>query len=64
MTDKAHAKLAELTATQQPVNDEIFGSFDREDLENFARMMASLVSGTKGALALLHLLAEQRRRQA
>jgi hypothetical protein len=26
--------------------------------------MSSLVSGTKGALPLLHLLAEQRRRQA
>jgi DNA-binding MarR family transcriptional regulator len=64
VTEQAREKLAELTATQQPVNDEIFSSFGPEDLENFARMMSSLVSGTKGAMSVLHLLAEQRRRQA
>jgi MarR family transcriptional regulator, organic hydroperoxide resistance regulator len=64
VTELAHEKLAELSTTQQPVNDEIFNAFGSEDLESFARMMSSLVSGTKGALALLHLLAEQRRRQA
>lgn len=64
VTELAHEKLAELAATQQPVNDEIFNAFGPEDLETFARIMSSLVSGTKGALALLHLLAEQRRRQA
>lgn len=64
VTDLAREKLAELAATQQPVNDEIFNAFGPGDLESFARIMSSLVSGTKGALALLHLLAEQRRRQA
>jgi DNA-binding MarR family transcriptional regulator len=64
VTDLAREKLAELAATQKPVNDEIFNAFGPEDLETFARLMSSLVSGTKGALALLHLLAEQRRRQA
>jgi DNA-binding MarR family transcriptional regulator len=64
VTAHAHEKLTELVVTQQPVNDEIFRSFTAEDFQTFARMMGLLVGGTQGALALLTLLAEQRRRQA
>lgn len=64
VTRMARAKLAELAQTQRPVNDTIFASLDAKEFRVFAKIIESLVGGTEEALALLHLLAEQRRRQA
>ncbi|MET0239752.1 MAG: MarR family winged helix-turn-helix transcriptional regulator [Sphingobium sp.] len=64
VTQRARALLAELVATQQPVNDTIFGGLDKKEFLAFARMISALVGGTEEALALLNLRAEQRRRQA
>lgn len=64
VTKIARAKLTELAETQRPVNDTIFGSLDAEEFRAFAKIIRSLVGGTEEALALLHLLAEQRRRLA
>ncbi len=64
VTKMAQAKLNALAPTQCPVNDAIFASLDSKDFRTFAKIIGSLVAGTEEALALLHLLAEQRRRQA
>lgn len=64
VTKMARAKLAKLVQTQRPVNDTIFASLAADDFRVFAKIIKSLVGGTEEALALLHLLAEQRRRQA
>lgn len=64
VTDRAHALLDELAPVQRPVNDTIFAGLDAAQFEAFADIIASLVGGTEEALALLHLLAERRRRQA
>ena len=64
VTDQASRLLNELAPIQRPVNDAIFAALTRTQFRNFAQIIASLVSGTKEALPLLHFLAEQRRRQA
>lgn len=64
VTPKAQALLAELVETQQPVNDAIFAGLDRKQFMHYSEIIASLVDGSKEALALLNLLAEQRRRRA
>lgn len=64
VTKKGHTLLDALITTQQPVNDTIFASLSAEQFAAFAEIIASLVGGTEEALALLHLQAEQRRRQA
>ncbi len=64
VTDKARALLDELAATQRPVNDTIFDGLSAKQFLSFSEIIASLVGGTEEALALLHLRAEQRRRQA
>ena len=64
VTGKARALLDELAPTQRPVNDTIFGDLDAKQFRAFAAAIASLVSGSEEALALLRLQAEQRRRQA
>ncbi len=64
VTAKALQLLEELAPTQRPVNDTIFDALDADQFRLFAEMMSLLVSGTEEALALLHLQAEQRRRQA
>lgn len=63
VTAKARRLLAQLAKAQRPVNDTIFADFTSKQFHTFAAMIASLVSGTEEALALLRLLAEQRRRQ-
>ena len=64
VTEQALRLLNELAPIQRPVNDAIFASLNGAQFRNFARIIASLVNGTKEALPLLHFLAEQRRRQA
>ena len=64
VTDKGTELLNELTATQCPVNDTIFAGLAAEQFQALAEIIASLVSGTEEALALLRLKAEQRRRRA
>lgn len=64
VTAKGHGLLDELVETQRPVNDAIFGNLTAEQFQAFAQIIASLVGGAKEALALQHLLAEQRRRLA
>lgn len=64
VTAKGHGLLDELVETQRPVNDAIFGNLTAEQFHAFAQIIASLVGGAKEALALQHLLAEQRRRLA
>lgn len=64
VTPKALNLLAELAPLQQPVNDAIFDQLSAGQFRTFAEIISSLVGGTEEALALLHLQAEQRRRQA
>lgn len=64
VTKAGSARLDELADTQQPVNDAIFANLSTEQFHAFAEIISSLVGGTKEALALQHLLAEQRRRFA
>lgn len=64
VTDRARALLDELAPIQRPVNDTIFAGLDAAQFQSFAGIIASLVGGTEETLALLHLLAERRRRQA
>jgi len=64
VTQQASRLLNDLAPIQRPVNDAIFASLTRAQFRKFAEIIASLVSGTKEALPLLHFLAEQRRRQA
>lgn len=63
VTDKALRLLAQLAPTQRSVNDAIFASFNARQFRTFAGLIGSLVGGTEEALALMRLLAEQRRRQ-
>ncbi|WP_136163478.1 MarR family winged helix-turn-helix transcriptional regulator [Sphingomonas flavalba] len=64
VTAKGHALLDTLAETQRPVNDTIFAMLDDKQFAAFAEIIALLVNGTEDALALLHLLSEQRRRRA
>jgi DNA-binding MarR family transcriptional regulator len=64
VTAKASRLLDELAPTQRPVNDTIFDALDTKQFKAFAEIIGLLVGGTEEALALLHLQAEQRRRQA
>jgi MarR family transcriptional regulator, organic hydroperoxide resistance regulator len=64
VTRKAKGLLADLAPVQRPVNDAIFDRLTAGQFRTFAEIIASLVGGTEEALALLHLQAEQRRRQA
>lgn len=64
VTKTGRARLDGLVATQQPVNDAIFGDLSAEQFRQFARIISSLVYGTEEALALQGLLAEQLRRRA
>jgi MarR family transcriptional regulator, organic hydroperoxide resistance regulator len=64
VTKKARVLLEELLETQRPVNDTIFADMSASQFKSFSRIIASLASGAEEALALLSLMAEQRRRQA
>ncbi len=64
VTAKGLELLDELAETQRPVNDAIFDNLSAAQFQAFADIIASLVGGAKEALALQHLLAEQRRRLA
>lgn len=64
VTAKARNLLSELTRTQCPVNDAIFGRLTEKQFRTFAGIIASLVGGAEEALALVNLQAEQRRRRA
>jgi DNA-binding MarR family transcriptional regulator len=64
VTAKARSLLDELAPLQRPVNDAIFDQLSSKQFRAFAEIISSLVGGSEEALALLHLQAEQRRRQA
>jgi MarR family transcriptional regulator, organic hydroperoxide resistance regulator len=62
VTNSGRARLDELLETQRPVNDAIFAGLTSAQFHACVEIIASLFSGTNEALALQHLLAEQRRR--
>ena len=64
VTDAGRSLLDELADTQRPVNDALFAGLSAEQFRAFSEIIASLVGGAKEALALQHLLVEQRRRRA
>ena len=64
VTEAGRARLEELVESQQSINDAIFADLSADDFQSFAKIISSLVGGTKEALALQQLYSEQRRRQA
>lgn len=64
VTERACSLLDELSQVQRPVNNTIFAGLNAKQFRAFTMIISSLVAGTEEALALLNLLAEQRRRQA